>query len=305
MREIPISTNLWRSCGRYFVHKGRNIFYVDSASQKAQTIADKNIKPTLVLVHGFPTSSWDWTFLWHQLSRDYRLIALDLLGFGFSDKPKDITYSILDQTDLVESFVKICENTNNVHGVVVHDYGVSIGQELLARSRTNSTFKFKGMCILNGGLFPETHRAKLIQKLLNSPLGFIISRFNSKKIMQSALASVFAESTQPSKEEHDAYWALISEKDGHRLSHKLIKYINDRKANRDRWVAALVESSVPVRLINGLKDPISGAHMVARYRELIPASKWDIVELPSISHYPQVESPNEVADAIDVFMKKL
>jgi pimeloyl-ACP methyl ester carboxylesterase len=52
---------------------------------------------------------------------------------------------------------------------------------------------------------------------------------------------------------------------------------------------------VPLRLVNGPDDPVSGAHMVARYRELIPAP--DTVSLPGIGHYPQVEAPSAVLDA--------
>jgi pimeloyl-ACP methyl ester carboxylesterase len=53
---------------------------------------------------------------------------------------------------------------------------------------------------------------------------------------------------------------------------------------------------MPVRFINGLADPISGGHMVARYRELV--TNHDVVELPGIGHYPQLEAPDAVAAAI-------
>jgi pimeloyl-ACP methyl ester carboxylesterase len=77
---------------------------------------------------------------------------------------------------------------------------------------------------------------------------------------------------------------------------KLIGYMAERRRFRDRWVGALVDAEVPIRLVNGLLDPISGAHMVARYRELVP--QRDIVELPDTGHYPQVESPDAVTAAI-------
>jgi pimeloyl-ACP methyl ester carboxylesterase len=53
---------------------------------------------------------------------------------------------------------------------------------------------------------------------------------------------------------------------------------------------------MPLRFINGLLDPISGAHMVARYRELVPHP--DVVELPDAGHYPQLEAPGAVLAAI-------
>ena len=49
---------------------------------------------------------------------------------------------------------------------------------------------------------------------------------------------------------------------------------------------------VPLRVIDGEVDPISGAHMVERYRKLIPNP--DTVLLPGIGHYPQNEAPGLV-----------
>jgi pimeloyl-ACP methyl ester carboxylesterase len=77
---------------------------------------------------------------------------------------------------------------------------------------------------------------------------------------------------------------------------ELIGYIEERKKYRDRWVGALTSATVPLRFICGLRDPISGAHMAARYRELVPNP--DVVELPTVGHYPQVEAPAPVEAAV-------
>jgi hypothetical protein len=50
----------------------------------------------------------------------------------------------------------------------------------------------------------------------------------------------------------------------------LIGYIPERRAQRDRWVAAMQRGEVPLRVIDGEVDPISGAHMVERYRQADP-----------------------------------
>jgi pimeloyl-ACP methyl ester carboxylesterase len=76
---------------------------------------------------------------------------------------------------------------------------------------------------------------------------------------------------------------------------KLIRYMVERRQFRERWVGALQNSNIPLRLIDGLDDPVSGAHMVARYRELIADA--DVVELEGIGHYPQLEAPEQVLRA--------
>jgi len=85
--------------------------------------------------------------------------------------------------------------------------------------------------------------------------------------------------------------------------HELIGYMAERRRHRERWVGALQATSVPLRLINGPEDPVSGAHMVERYRELVPAP--DVVLLPGIGHYPQVEDPAGVADAFHALHDRL
>jgi pimeloyl-ACP methyl ester carboxylesterase len=73
------------------------------------------------------------------------------------------------------------------------------------------------------------------------------------------------------------------------------RYIDERRAHRSRWVGALVQAEVPLTLIDGAADPISGAHMGARWRELVPRA--DVTLLDGIGHYPQVEAPAAVLAA--------
>ncbi|MDC0880830.1 alpha/beta fold hydrolase, partial [Hellea sp.] len=91
-----ISIEEWKKAGNLISCKGYDIFVQDTK--------DKN-KDTIVLIHGFPTSSWDWKDIWVLLKKDYRLIAMDMLGFGFSDKPDPHKYSILEQADIVEELI--------------------------------------------------------------------------------------------------------------------------------------------------------------------------------------------------------
>ena len=105
------------------------------------------------LLHGFPTSSFDWHRQWDALAGEHRLLTLDFLGFGDSDKPADHAYSIHEQADLTERVWAL-------HGVertslVVHDYAVSVAQELLARRRDGALpVAIERVVFLNGGLFP-------------------------------------------------------------------------------------------------------------------------------------------------------
>jgi len=285
--------NAWLSAGNFFEHRGHRIFWRESGAHDT---------PALLLIHGFPTSSWDWEALWPELALRYRVVTLDMIGFGFSAKPRQYDYSIRDQADIHETLLRHCD-VGKYH-ILAHDYGDTVAQELLARSlEPGQRPQLASVCFLNGGLFPETHRPVLVQKLLLSALGPLIASLTSKRTVARSMARIFGPQTQPSATLIDAFWQLMTLHDGLKILPLLIRYIPERRMRRERWVGALQQARVPLKLIDGLFDPISGAHMVQRYRELI--AEPDITELPDIGHYPQVEAPAGVLDAYLQFRQKL
>ena len=82
--------------------------------------------PAMTLLHGFPSSSYDWAKLVPALSERRSLLLLDFLGFGASDKPRDHEYSLVEQADLVEAIFEREGIADTV--LVVHDYAVSVAQ---------------------------------------------------------------------------------------------------------------------------------------------------------------------------------
>lgn len=291
---MQVTIEQWRERGHFSKLLGHKIFCVDSGELD---------KPSILLLHGFPTSSWDWAPIWDALCETYRLVAMDLLGFGYSDKPNPHRYSIMEQADLCEALVD--DRELDAFHVLAHDYGDTVAQELLARQNEGrGAGRWVSLCLLNGGLFPETHKARMIQKLLLGPLGPFINRLTTKRTFDKSLSAVFGPGTKPSPEELDAFWRLINYNDGRHGFHNLITYMTDRKTHRERWVKALQESLVPIALINGSVDPVSGAHMVARYREVVSPNHF-IVELAEIGHYPQVEAPKAVLEAYLQFLRQL
>jgi len=277
LAEIPLRA--WRKCGQIFVFRGHTIRYWVAGQGEP-----------LLLIHGFPTASWDWHYLWQPLAQRNLVIACDMLGFGDSAKPLDHDYCLLEQADLQQALLDHLHVRQPVH-VLAHDYGDSVAQELLARHH-EGRFQMASCVFLNGGLFPETHRLALVQKLLLSPLGWMIGRTFGRNALSDSFSQIFGAQTRPSESALDDFWSLIDCNDGPRILHKLINYIPQRRRLRERWVGALQRGDVPLRVIDGEFDPISGAHMVERYRQLVPHA--DTVLLANIGHYPQIEAPVQV-----------
>lgn len=289
---MSISAEEWRAQGTLTNLLGYEMFYADSGEEG---------RPTILLIHGFPTSTWDWAHIWPELNESYRLVSLDMLGFGFSAKPKDHSYTIMEQADLVEALVQSLR-LGDYH-VLAHDYGDTVAQELLARQNEGrGAGRWLSACLLNGGLFPETHRARFMQKVLLSPVGYLATRLVSRRSFDRSFNAVFGKNTKPSPQELADFWRIINHNDGLHVFHRLIHYMPERKQHRERWVRALRDSAVPLGLINGSADPVSGAHMIARYREVVSQDHF-IVELPAIGHYPQVEAPERVLDAYHRFLQ--
>lgn len=279
----------WAAQGSEIRYCGHPIFVRSSGRADAEP---------LLLIHGFPTASWDWQALWPALTEQFRVYTLDLIGFGLSAKPKNHEYSLFDQADLCEAYLAD-EGVRSYH-ILAHDYGDTVAQELLARGREpGERPRVLSVALLNGGLFPETIRPALIQRLLLSPLGPLVSRMTSRARLAQNMRRIFGPESQPDENLIDGFWSLITTNNGQDVMHRLIRYMIERREHRQRWVGALQKSKLPLKLIVGAFDPISGAHMVERYRELVPGA--DVTVLDRIGHYPQIEAPTEVLSAFLAF----
>jgi len=80
-----------------------------------------------------------------------------------------------------------------------------------------------------------------------------------------------------------------------------LSYLEDRRANAQRWERALADYPGPQRFIWGPVDPVSGAHMIAGVRGIVPAAEYLILDTPPpVGHYPQVEAPEIVGPIMAV-----
>ena len=277
LAEIPLC--VWRTRAQSFAFRGHTIRYWTAGQGEP-----------LLLLHGFPTASWDWHYLWTPLIQRFRVIACDMLGFGDSAKPLDHDYSLMEQADLQQALLAYLEVDQPVH-LLAHDYGGGVAQELLAR-HCEQRIEVASCAFLNSGLFPESYQVQLVQKLLLSPLGWLVGRSFGRDDLVRNVSHIYGPCTRPSESALDDYWSLIVANQGTRILHKLIGYLPERRQYRERWVGALLRRCVPLRFINGVADPVSGSRMLERYRQLVPAP--DTVALPGIGHYPHTEAPHQV-----------
>lgn len=283
----------WKAAGEYFDYVGFDIFYRVDGRRLGTA-------PTLLLVHGYPFNSYDWALIWPTLIERFTVIAPDMIGMGFSAKPVAYRYSVTDHADMHEALLAHLD-VDACH-LLAHDLGDSVGQELLARNQFGEqaygSVRYDSITWLNGGMFNEAYTPRAMQKLMSAtPLGDIMSPFQgsplSRRILEPTINEMFGPNTKPTRAMLEVFHQILDYNDGKRVLHKVGRFLGDRYTHRNRWVRAMRETAIPMRLIDGPIDPNSGAHMAKRYAEVIPDA--DVVMLADdIGHWPQLEAPEAV-----------
>jgi pimeloyl-ACP methyl ester carboxylesterase len=284
---LPESVRRWRDGGRMLSTPTGSVF-VRSAPGSG---------PTVLFLHGFPSSSYDFRDVTDRFA-DQAWLTLDFLGFGLSDKPRPHRYSLIEQADIVERVV--AQHTPDVvTGPVVliaHDMGTSVATELLARDLNGVlSFDLQKVVLTNGSVILERASLRPGQKILRGRLGPLAARLTNGPGFRRGFAKLFSAEHPLTAEEAEAQWALMAHKDGQRIVHLLTYYLRERVAFSARWHGAVRDWRKPLSFLWATGDPVATTSVLAGLRELRPAA--EVIELPGIGHYPQIEVPHEFAAA--------
>lgn len=107
-----------------------NYSVIDSAGNRVHYV-EVGRGETILFLHGFPSWSFMYRDLIKALSPDFQCIALDHLGYGFSDKPLHYKYNISNH---IKNAIKFAENMRfRKFHIVMHDFGVAVGLAMAER----------------------------------------------------------------------------------------------------------------------------------------------------------------------------
>jgi pimeloyl-ACP methyl ester carboxylesterase len=279
----------WEAAGRYRQLAGHRIFTVDLAP------ASPGLEPLLV-IHGYPTSSFDFAPLAARLSEDRRVLLLDLLGFGLSDKP-DVAYTLAEQADIVEAFV--ADAGVGSLALLTHDMGDTVGGELLARQEDGTwRAEVTRRVVTNGSIYIEMAHLTAGQQLL---LSVADERLPDELAPgRPALAASLAETLSPTSTDAraglDGHAELVCHGGGNTLLARTIRYIEERRRNQARYTGAIETHPSPLGIVWGTEDPIAVAAMATRLSEARPDAS--LTWLEGIGHYPMIEAPDDFLTAV-------
>jgi pimeloyl-ACP methyl ester carboxylesterase len=274
----------WLEAGEHADVLGRRLYVQERAGDG----------PLLVFLHGFPSSSYDWRQL-VELLPDRRMLLLDFLGFGLSEKPSDHVYSLRWQADAVEELIRRAGSPPVF--LVAHDMGTSVATELMARDiRGELDIDIRGALLFNGSILLERASPTIGQKLLRSRLGPVFARLSSERSFRAQFARLFSPKHPLRAEEAADQWELIAHDGGQRVMHLTIHYMSERERLIERWHGAIRDWQGTLSLAWGLRDPVATTAVLDGLRELRPSVP--VHELPDLGHYPQVEDPPAIAAAV-------
>jgi pimeloyl-ACP methyl ester carboxylesterase len=280
----------WESRGTRLTVDGRSVWVLDVPALHDH--GNDGNDPLLVL-HGFPSCSFDWRHVLDALRAHRRVIAVDFLGFGLSDKP-DLRYGMRLQADVVEGVTRQVGCTSVA--LLTHDMGDTVGGELLARSLEGTLpFAISRRVLTNGSIYIDMAHLTTGQQLLLS-LDDAPTEFVQADGFKAGLAGTFSPKSAVDDDELDAQWLLAERNDGHRLLARTIRYIEDRRAEERRFTGAIETHPSPLGVVWGADDPIAVLAMTDELVRARPDAHMTILD--GVGHYPMIEAPERFAAAV-------
>ncbi len=266
------------------------------AKQKAIEIGDRFVSyidegagEPVILIHGIPT----WSYLWHKLipvlSKQNRVLAPDLAGFGYSDKRDNFDRAIDKQAELIDAWMN--EIGVEAAHIVAHDIGGGVALRLAALFPN----RVKKLCVMNGVSYDSWAIEAMIQ--LGHPSAYkIASASTTVATLKQMLKQGFNET--PDDEVLDGIFAPYSTEVG-KLS--LIRNATALNTNLTTEITHLLHKIEAKTLILwGEDDKFQLLKFGQRLSDDIPNAK--LIRVKDARHFVMIDQPEEVAGHISTFL---
>jgi haloalkane dehalogenase len=249
--------------------------------------------PAVLLVHGWPTSSLLWRDVVPHLSASYRVVAIDLPGYGLSAKPLGVRYDAAFYEGVIDGFLSAL-GIDRV-AIVVHDIGGPVAMHWVLRNPARVT----GIGILNTLLYPEFSEAVLefVRRLMTPGE-------REKMVDPEAIAGIIRFGVRdPSRLKPDLlaeFGAPFVDPDARRALARAA--IGLTPAEFERIGAALPSITAPVRVIYGRHDPVLPDIATTVDRLVADVPQATVTILDDCAHFIQLEEPDRIGALLAEFL---
>ena len=277
-KEYPFAHN-------YLSVDGAQLHYIDEGQGEV-----------ILFVHGTPSWSFEFRNVIKYLSKKYRCIALDHIGFGLSDKPAGYDYSIQNHT---ATLLKLINHLQlNQFTMLVHDFGGIIG--LAAAEQIPE--KISKLIILNTWCrsIQDEPEYKKMKGILGSPLMPFLYRyfnFSAKYILPAA----FGERSRLTPEVHQQYlkpFGNAGERNGTVSFAKSLLRDQDYYESIGKMLPVL--KNKPVLIIWGMKDAFITEKHLLWMQEQFPTA--EVVKYEDAGHFVLEEKSVVAGPVIEAFL---
>lgn len=259
-------------------------------------VLDHGFGDPVVFLHGIPTQAFLWRDVGRVVGRDYRVIAPDLLGFGFADKPAVADLSPSGQATFIGSVLDelgVAEFT-----LVAHDYGALVAAEIVARWPD----RVQAIVLCNTSFWPQDWNGAPLNpmRLLRIPgVGEAAFRLAHPFMLKRAFAAYVSDTRRLTGDTMRVYWWPFA----HGFGNVLLRLSRDNRFTRAdlrRWRHALHAFDGLALVVWGERDPTFRASRGRSIASFIPNGRY--VGLPDSNHFLQEDAPDELGRLIVEFL---
>lgn len=295
----------WKASGEYINYGpfSHQLFVKQIGNPEASA------QKTLLLIHGFPESSYSYHAILEGMLKIFdRIVLFDMLGYGLSDKPIDnYTYSLFEQADTV---FEVWKHFGIEGGhLLSHDMGDSVATEILARHENDlmPAWFSKGlqsMTFTNGSMVLELASLRITQKILLSKYGHLLKNAMTFKLFNQQVRSAHGNGNLKA-EEIEKLWEANTLQDGHQKTYLTIKYLNDRQRfEKTRWLPALSQTELPIHICWGNEDAVAKVEMAYYLKDKV-CKNATLTIMKGLGHFCQLGSPEKWVNYISPFYNKV
>ncbi|UAM99789.1 alpha/beta hydrolase [Polaribacter litorisediminis] len=218
--------------------------YIDTLSQK----------PVILVIHGYGSSSYDFHKVLGDLKESYRVLMPDLIGFGFSSKPKNYYFSIVEQAQIL---IKLIDTLKiQEFSVICQGFGASVLCEILSLIQIKSVeIEIHKIWFLNLSLSIELsmdiEKQRAIENFITTTFLKISSTFG---IYKKYTKDSFFNPDAITEEELKTGWELLNYNNGLKTLDFVKYWIIEINHCTTRWLKVLSETTSTIDIIWGLND---------------------------------------------------
>jgi pimeloyl-ACP methyl ester carboxylesterase len=252
----------------------------------------------VVLLHGIPTQAFLWRDVARIVGREHRVVAPDLLGFGFSAKPAEADLSPAGQARFLATLL----DTLGIDqcGLVCHDYGALVAAELLG----GRTRRVTHLVVLNTSVWREDWSGRGFNplRLLAIPLlGDAAMKAARPFMLGLAMRAFTTAGSRINRETLPVYWQPFREGFGKTLC-ALARRGGATDADFCRWRDALAAFHEPALVVWGGRDPVFRSWRGRQLANLLPNARFVCFE--RANHFIQEDRPEALGRLINALLRQ-